>query len=108
MSSILLKTAAAVVATYVGFSYTQAQTIEGSWNGKLDAGIAELSIVFNFSKGNDGKTQCTIPSREQRAFRSTLNTFRRIHWQWRSLPSWPDTAAASPTAELTVRSHSRA
>ena len=55
MSSILLKTAAAVVATYVGFSYTQAQTIEGSWNGKLDAGIAELSIVFNFSKGNDGK-----------------------------------------------------
>ena len=67
MSSILLKTAAAVVATYVGFSYTQAQTIEGSWNGKLDAGIAELSIVFNFSKGNDGKTQCTMDSPEQGA-----------------------------------------
>lgn len=67
MSSILLKTAAAVVATYVGFSYTQAQTIEGSWNGKLDAGIAELSIVFNFSKGNDGKTQSTMDSPEQGA-----------------------------------------
>lgn len=42
-----------------------AQDVTGSWNGTLNAGGMELRVVFNFTKGGDGKTACTLDSPDQ-------------------------------------------
>lgn len=42
-----------------------AQNISGSWSGQLDAGIVKLRIVFNITKGADGKDICTMDSPDQ-------------------------------------------
>lgn len=44
-----------------------AQSIEGSWTGKLDLGSMSLNLVFNFTKGADGNMACTMDSPDQGA-----------------------------------------
>lgn len=66
MSNNKFKTAVASALALVLLP-AQAQTVDGSWNGKLDIGTAKLNIVFNFSKGDDGKTLCTLDSPDQGA-----------------------------------------
>ena len=42
-----------------------AQTLEGSWTGKLDVMGTQLNLVFNISKGDVGALACTIDSPDQ-------------------------------------------
>lgn len=44
-----------------------AQGIDGSWVGKLNVGSMSLNVVFNFTKGADGKLACTMDSPDQGA-----------------------------------------
>lgn len=66
MSNNKFKKAVASALALV-FLPAQAQTVDGSWNGKLDIGTAKLNVVFNFCKGDDGKTLCTLDSPDQGA-----------------------------------------
>ena len=47
--------------------FALAQSLEGSWNGKLDVMGTQLNIVFNISKGDDGALKCTMDSPDQGA-----------------------------------------
>lgn len=42
-----------------------AQTVEGSWTGKLDVMGTQLNLVFNIAKGDGGAFACTIDSPDQ-------------------------------------------
>lgn len=42
-----------------------AQTVEGSWTGKLDVMGTQLNLVFNITKGDGGTLACTIDSPDQ-------------------------------------------
>lgn len=44
-----------------------AQTVEGSWTGKLDVMGTQLNVVFNIAKGADGTFTCTMDSPDQGA-----------------------------------------
>lgn len=46
---------------------SKAQSIDGSWKGKLNVGGMSLNLVFNFTKGDDGKLTCTMDSPDQGA-----------------------------------------
>lgn len=43
----------------------QAQSVDGSWTGKLSVGGTQLTIVLNITKGADGKFACTLDSPDQ-------------------------------------------
>ena len=45
----------------------QAQSITGSWHGKLDVGGQQLGVVFNLSTDSEGKAQCTMDVPQQGA-----------------------------------------
>lgn len=45
----------------------QAQSVDGSWTGKLSVGGTQLTIVLNITKGADGKFACTLDSPDQGA-----------------------------------------
>ena len=42
-----------------------AQTVEGSWTGKLDVMGTQLNLVFNITKGDGGALACTMDSPDQ-------------------------------------------
>lgn len=44
-----------------------AQSLAGSWKGKLSVGNMELTLVFNISEDNGGKLSCTMDSPDQGA-----------------------------------------
>lgn len=44
---------------------TSAQTLEGSWTGKLNVMGTQLNIVFNITKGDAGAFSCTLDSPDQ-------------------------------------------
>lgn len=50
----------AVVLMMATMSTASAQEITGSWKGTLDAGAQKLEMIFNFTQGPDGSSQCTI------------------------------------------------
>ena len=58
------KTIILLFALITAFTAT-AQTIEGSWTGKLDVMGTQLNIVFNITKGDDGAFKCTMDSPDQ-------------------------------------------
>lgn len=60
------KTIFLLFALVTAFTAT-AQTIEGSWTGKLDVMGTQLSIVFNITKGDGGTFKCTMDSPDQGA-----------------------------------------
>lgn len=43
----------------------QAQDFLGAWSGKLDLGVAKLTLVFHFSKDEAGKLRCAMDSPDQ-------------------------------------------
>ena len=45
----------------------QAQDFLGAWSGKLDLGVAKLTLVFHFSKDDAGKLKCAMDSPDQGA-----------------------------------------
>ena len=53
-----------VLAAFVNIT---AQDITGSWTGKLDIMGTKLNLVFNITKGSDGKIGCTLDSPDQGA-----------------------------------------
>ena len=53
-----------VLAAFVNAT---AQDITGSWTGKLDIMGTKLNLVFNITKGSDGKIGCTLDSPDQGA-----------------------------------------
>ncbi len=62
----IMKIKAAVLLALAFVSMTvSAQKIAGSWNGKLDAGVQKLSLVFKFSQNAAGKDVCTMDCLEQ-------------------------------------------
>lgn len=58
------KTIILLFALVTAFTAT-AQTIEGSWTGKLDVMGTQLNIVFNITKGDGGAFACTMDSPDQ-------------------------------------------
>lgn len=58
------KTILILFALIMAFS-AAAQTVEGSWTGKLDVMGTQLNLVFNITKGNDGALTCTMDSPDQ-------------------------------------------
>ena len=60
------KTILILFALIMAFS-AAAQTVEGSWTGKLDVMGTQLNLVFNITKGADGAFACTMDSPDQGA-----------------------------------------
>ena len=58
------KTIILLFALFTAFTAT-AQTVEGSWTGKLDVMGTQLNIVFNITKGDGGTFKCTMDSPDQ-------------------------------------------
>lgn len=55
-----------IVATLATASL-YAQSLEGSWIGKLDLGMMSLNLVLNFTTDADGRLSCTMDSPDQGA-----------------------------------------
>lgn len=51
----------------LGVQLAMAQSLEGSWAGKLEVGGTGLNLVLNFTKSDDGKLSCTLDSPDQGA-----------------------------------------
>lgn len=56
-----------ILFTLVAALSVTAQTVEGSWTGKLDVMGTQLNLVFNITKGADGAFACTMDSPDQGA-----------------------------------------
>ena len=59
-----------ILFTLVAALSVTAQTVEGSWTGKLDVMGTQLNLVFNITKGADGAFACTMDSPDQGARKS--------------------------------------
>lgn len=57
----------AIIIAALAFAASAQQTMMGSWTGKLDLGMAKLTIVFNLTAAPDGSMQCTLDSPDQGA-----------------------------------------
>lgn len=56
-----------ILFSLIVFASAVAQSLDGSWKGKLNAGGMELNLVLNFTHGADGKLICTLDSPDQGA-----------------------------------------
>jgi len=63
MKRILLLT----LFSLITISFAVAQSLDGSWKGKLNVGGMELNLVLNFAHDADGKPTCTLDSPDQGA-----------------------------------------
>ena len=62
-----MKKAILFLITLFAAVLASAQTIEGSWTGKLNVMGTQLNLVFNITKTDGGKLTCTLDSPDQGA-----------------------------------------
>lgn len=63
----ILSACALLLFSALAYSQSAAEILEGSWSGKLSVAGADLTIVFNFTLGEEGKLAATLDSPDQGA-----------------------------------------